>query len=433
MKLKISAYAWVSFAMIVGVMGTALISPLYALYKESWHLQASDISIIYVVYMGGALCGLLFLGRLPDRVGFRPMMQCGLALALLGTFISLVAWDMASLCVGRIIMGVASSMLTTSATVGLSRLSRSGDIQRVAMMTGFLMAFGFGLGPLVGGIIGQWGPAPLVSTYVPTLFLGVLGLAALFRLTLPDYASHQAGLSLNVHDVLPRLTWPGRDTSRAFLLTCCLPFLAFGVFGLYASMAPLFLDQLLPWHGPVVSGTAIALILFASAAVQMMAGRMPTYYCGTAGLISLALSNLTLMLNLWASSAVLFALGVLLTAVGHGLCMLAGMSMVNRLATSGNRSGLLATYLVIGYIGSMIPMMGIGWIADHWGMDVAVNTFCIFVIATAGSAAVFFYRNPHMRPIMDATPNNLTGSITIEPEGTVAASGARDNVDSPRL
>jgi len=45
----------------------------------------------------------------------------------------------------------------------------------------------------------------------------------------------------------------------------------------------------------------------------------------------------------------------------------------------------------------------------------------------------FFYRNPHMRPIMDATPNNLTGSITIEPEGTVAASGARDNVDSPRL
>ena len=42
--------------MIVGVMGTALISPLYALYKEAWQLQASDISLIYVVYMSGALC-----------------------------------------------------------------------------------------------------------------------------------------------------------------------------------------------------------------------------------------------------------------------------------------------------------------------------------------------------------------------------------------
>ncbi len=383
--------------MIVGVMGTALISPLYALYKEAWQLQTSDISLIYVIYMGGALCSLLFLGRLPDRVGFRPMMQWGLALVLVGTAISLIAWNMASLSLGRFIVGVASSMVTTSATLGLSKLSRHGNVQRVAMMTGFLMAFGFGLGPLVGGIIGQWAPAPLVITYVPTLFLGALGLTALCRLKLPDNATSKAGPRLCLRDVLPKLTWPQPSTSRAFVLTCCLPFLAFGVFGLYASMAPLFLDKLLPWHGPVVSGTAIALILFSSAVVQMMAGRMPTHWCGAAGLIALALSNAILMANLWAGSAVLFALGVLFTALGHGMSMLAGMSMVTRLATSGNRSGLLATYLVAGYIGSMVPMMGIGWLADHWGMEVAVRTFCTMVIAIGVPVAVYFQRHPNMR------------------------------------
>ena len=62
MKLNVSPFMWVSFSMIVGVMGTALISPLYALYKEAWQLQASDVSLIYVVYMGGALCSLLFWG-----------------------------------------------------------------------------------------------------------------------------------------------------------------------------------------------------------------------------------------------------------------------------------------------------------------------------------------------------------------------------------
>lgn len=384
--------------MIVGVMGTALISPLYALYKEAWQLQTSDISLIYVVYMGGALCGLLFLGRLPDRVGFRPMMQWGLALSLIGTAISLAAWNMSSLNVGRVIVGVASSMLTTSATVGLSKLSRHGNMQHVAMMTGFLMAFGFGLGPLVGGIIGQWAPSPLVITYIPTLFLGALGLTALCRLKLPDNIKPKAGPRLSLHDILPKLTWPESNTSRAFVLTCCLPFLAFGVFGLYASMAPLFLDKLLPWHGPVVSGTTIALILFASAIVQVLAARLPTHWCGAAGLVSLAASNALLMANLWASSAMLFALGVLLTALGHGMAMLAGMSMINRLATSGNRSGLLATYLVIGYIGSMVPMMGIGWIADHWGIEVAVCTFCTVVIAMAVPVAVFFQRHPRMQP-----------------------------------
>lgn len=383
--------------MIVGVMGTALISPLYALYKEAWQLSASDISLIYVLYMAGALCGLLFLGRMPDRAGFRRVMQLGLVMALLGTLISMVAWNMSSLIVGRVIVGVASSMLTTSATLGLSVLSRPGQMQRVAMVTGFLMAFGFGLGPLVGGVMGQWAPYPLVTTYIPTLVLGCLGLFALMRLQLPAVAQPTNLEPLQWRDVVPKLTWTPQQDSLAFVLTCALPFLAFGVFGLYASMSPLFLDKLVPWHGPVVSGTAIAVILLASACVQMLAGRLPTYVCGGAGLLSLALSNALLMANLWAGSAILFALGVALTAVGHGMSMLAGMSMINRLANPANRSGLLSTYLVIGYIGSMVPMMAIGWIADHWGMNIAVCTFCIFVVLLASCVAFFFSRHPRMR------------------------------------
>src|SRR5690606_10343473 len=99
------------------------------------------------------------------------------------------------------------------------------------------------------------------------------------------------GERLRLRDVTPKLTWPERSSSAPFILTCCLPFLAFGVFGLYASMAPLFLDRLVPWHGPMVSGSAIALILFSSATVQVLAGRVPVHYCGAGGLLALALSN----------------------------------------------------------------------------------------------------------------------------------------------
>jgi len=397
MKFKVSPFVWVSFAMIVGVMGTALISPLYALYKETWQLQASDISLIYVIYMGGALCSLLFLGRLPDRAGFKRVMQAGLLLVLLGTVVSMLAWNMTSLILGRILVGVASSMLTTSATLGLSQLSRPGQMQRVAMITGFLLAFGFGLGPLVGGIMGQWAPYPLVTTYIPTLLLGCIGFYALTRLALPASVQAEKPQPLHWRDALPKLTWPHSSDSKAFLLTSALPFLAFGVFGLYASMSPLFLDKLVPWHGPVVSGTAIAVILLASACVQILAGNVPTHWCGLGGLLSLALSNALLMLNLWAGSATLFALGVALTAIGHGMSMLSGMGMINRIARPDNRSGLLSTYLVIGYIGSMVPMMAIGWIADHWGMNVAVSSFCSFVVVLAVTVAALFFKHPRMR------------------------------------
>ena len=162
-------------------------------------------------------------------------------------------------------------------------------------------------------------------------------------------------------------------------------------------MSPLFLDKLVPWHGPVVSGTAIAVILFASATVQVLAGRMPTQWCGFGGFVGLALSNALLIFNLWASSAVLFVLGVACTAVGHGMSMLSGMSMVNRIARPDNRSGLLSTYLVVGYVGCMLPMMAMGWIADHFGMNVAVCAFCGLVIVLGLVCGVLFLRHPRMR------------------------------------
>lgn len=383
--------------MIVGVMGAALISPLYAIYKSSWQLQASDVSLIYVIYMTGALCSLLFLGRLPDRVGFMPVMKAGMILNLIGTLISLLAWETRGLIVGRFIVGVASSMLTTSSIMGLTKLSRPGQLHRAAMLTGCLLAFGFGLGPLVGAIMGQWAPYPLMTTYIPILALGVVGLVVLIRLEMPAPAMSAGNSALRAQDLLPKLTWPSRIDSMAFVLTCALPFLAYGVFGLFSAMAPLFLENLLPWHGPMVSGTSIAVILFASAAIQIMAGRIPVHLCGFAGLLGLALSMASLMLNFWAGSAIVFAMSVLLTALGHGLSNLAGMNMLNRLATEHNRSGLLSTYFVIGYVGCMLPMMAMGWIADRWGMRVAVYCFCSAVMVLGSWAAVLFLRHPRMR------------------------------------
>ncbi|WP_057638894.1 MFS transporter [Stenotrophomonas ginsengisoli] len=401
MKPKATPYFWVSYAMIVGVMGTALISPLYALYKELWQLKPSDISLLYVIYMGGALAGLLFLGRLPDRTSFLRVMQAGLLLILLGTVMCLLANNLWWLGSGRFLVGIASTLLTTSATKGLALLAPAGSAQRVAMLTGFLMALGFGLGPLTGGIIGQWLPQPLVSAYLPTLVLGLCGWLALRTLALP--ATAQAAMApLQAHDFLPQLTLPTPENRSAFWLTTCLPFMAFAVFGLYAAMSPLFLDKLVPWHGPVVSGSAIALILFVSAIVQVLVGRLPTYRTGTAGLLMLALSNALLMVNLWAGSALLFVAGVLAAAIGHAMCMLAGMSLVPRLSELRTRSGLFSTYLLVGYIGSMLPMLGIGAIADHWGMRAAVTSFCIMVIAICALGAPLFWRHRRIRQASQA-------------------------------
>ena len=396
MKNNWSAFPWVCFAMCVGVMGTALISPLYPLYQEAWQLRTSEISLIYVLYMLGALCGLLFMGRLSDTLGFRTVMLLGLLLGWGGTLLTTLAWDLTSLNVGRFAVGLSSSLIVTSATVGLMQISKGDNAQWVSMMTSFLLAFGFGLGPLTGGVIGQWLPYPLVVTYIPTLVLCLLGIYALRRIKLEPHALPASG-TLGWRTFLPRLTGTSRADAWPFILTCACPFFAFGMFGLYASMSPLFLEKMLPWHGPVVSGTSIGVILLASAGTQLLCARLPVRWCGLLGLLAVVASNALLVLNFKAGSSLIFTLGVCATALGHGLCLLGGISMVNRIASPAQRSGLISTYLVCGYVGSIAPLFGVGWVADHYGLQTAITLFGSSVIILATPLALCFFRHSRMR------------------------------------
>lgn len=396
MNKQWSAFPWVCFAMCVGVMGTALISPLYPLYKEAWSLQTSDVSLIYVIYMLGALAGLLFMGRLSDTLGFRRVMLTGLVLGWLGTLVTMLAWNLPSLNVGRFAVGLSSSLIVTSASVGLVQISRDGASQRISMITSFLLAFGFGLGPLTGGVIGQWFTQPLTTTYVPSLVLGVLAVYTLLKVKLSP-PTNEANAAPSWRTFIPRLAWTARSDSLAFMLTCACPFFAFGVFGLYASMAPLFLAKMLPWHGPVVSGTSIGVILLASASVQLACARMSLRWCGMLGLLSVVLSNAMLVINFSLGSSLVFIVGVCAAASAHGMCLLAGISMVNRIASPAERSGLISTYLVCGYVGSIVPLLVAGWIADHYGLPVAVTSLGLAVMVFATPLALWFFVHPRMR------------------------------------
>ena len=375
-------YLWVCFAMCVGVMGTALASPLYPLYQDLWSLSTGDITVIYVVYMASALCGLLFLGKLSDQYGFMPVLRVSLILVTVGITFSAVAWNFASFSFSRVLIGIASSLIVTSASIGLTRLTRSSDLQRAAATTSLMLAFGFGLGPVIGGLIAQWAPAPLRSSYIPSILMGVLSIYALLTLNVKRLGI-QAGPEIrqpsSLKNWLPSILLPKGALRRPFLIGSFSAFSAFGVFSLFASLAPTFMGMMLPWHGPAISGLSIGVILFLSASFQLMARQWPIRRSIMLGLLSLAVSNILLGINLYTNSITIFAISLLATALGHGLCLLAGMAVVNKVAMPHQRSALTSTYLITGYLGAIAPILGVGWIADAFSLNVALIIFCVFL------------------------------------------------------
>lgn len=386
------SYFWVCVSMCIGVMGTALASPLYPLYQEVWSLSPSNVAQLYIAYMVAALATLMFLGRLSDRYGFMPVLRAGVIFVTLGITLSAVSWNPASFTVSRVMLGLASGMIVPSSSLGLAQLSKGSNSQRVAATISLTLAFGFGLGPLVGGLIAQWTPYPLISAYVPSIALGVLAIYTLFRLKIntPRSLAPTPGW----RQWLPALSLPASPLTRPYLIGSLAAFSAFGMFSMYASLAPSFMDKMVPWHGPAVSGLSIGVILFLSAAFQFAARPWATKRVVIWGLLSLMLANVLLMLNTTTTSPLLFASSVLTTSLGHGLCNLGGITVVNKVAPPHQRSSLLSTYLIIAYLGSILPVLGMGWLADHIGLTQALLVFCVCIGLLTGSLAVLAQRTP---------------------------------------
>lgn len=394
-------YLWVCFAMCVGVMGTALASPLYPLYQEAWNLSAGDITLVYVIYMSSALCGLLFLGKLSDQYGFMPVLRFSITLVTVGISFSAIAWNFTSFNFSRILIGIASSLIVTSASIGLTRLSRSSDLQRAAATTSLMLAFGFGLGPVIGGLIAQWSHAPLRISYIPSIIMGLVSIYALFTLNLESIGINARPVvqtPATLKSWLPSILIPGGNLRQPFLIGSLGAFGSFGVFSLFASLAPTFMATMLPWHGPAISGLSIGVILFLSALFQLIARPWPTRRSIMLGLASLGFSTLLLIVNIYANSVIIFAIGLLITALGHGLCLLSGMSIVQKVALPHQRAALTSTYLITGYLGAIAPILGVGWLADTFGLNVALISFCSMITVLSFVLCYFAKYCPAIEP-----------------------------------
>lgn len=396
--------------MCVGVMGTALASPLYPIYQSTWNLRPSDITQIFVLYMCGVIASLLFLGRLTQRHGFLPILRAGLVVMTSGVALSAIAWNVPVFMVARLLIGLASGMITTSASVGMVQSSPGSDPRRIAALTTVAMTLGFGLGPLLGGVMAQWVPHPLVTAYIPTTLMGVLAIVALFRLPCEPMAR-----PLDEHDpratkdntrplagLLPRLTFPPARGRRQFWLASMGAFCAFGMFSLYSSLAPSFMKELVPWSGPAVSGLSIAMILFLSSAFQFMVRNQKTKIVVLVAGVALALCNLLLMLTVVSGQAELFIMAVIVTAVGHGLANVGGMGVVAKLTQPAERAGLLSSYLMIGYMGTILPIMGVGWLADHVGLNRALIAFCSVMALMNIVICVLVWKTRELLPVTHA-------------------------------
>src|SRR4051794_36995934 len=151
---------------------------LLVAYRDRSGLSVGTVDALVGAYALGLIPALLVLGPVSDRSGRAPVLRGAALVSLAATAVLMVA-DLWALYAGRLLAGVASGAAFAAGSAWVEELSAAdpdvpaGSGARRAAMA---LTAGFGLGPVVAGLLAQWAPAPLVIPYAPHLLvtLGVL-------------------------------------------------------------------------------------------------------------------------------------------------------------------------------------------------------------------------------------------------------------------
>ena len=99
---------------------------------------------------------------------------------LSGVVLMLGSHGLAWLSTGRVLMGVASGAAFSAGSAWVKELSAANAVAGAgARRASIAMTAGFGVGPLIAGVLAQWGPAAYETPYIPQLILAAAALVLL--------------------------------------------------------------------------------------------------------------------------------------------------------------------------------------------------------------------------------------------------------------
>lgn len=351
----------VAAAFVIAV-GFGLISPVLPQFAKSFDVTVAAATVIVSAF---AFFRLLFApagGALVTRLGERPVYLTGLIIVAVSTGASAFAQTYWQLLIFRSLGGIGSTMFTVSAMALLVRMAPPVIRGRVSSLYGSAFLIGGVIGPVIGGLLGEFGMrVPFVvygiALLIAAAFVGVMLRGAHMR---PDPTRAE---------LPPMLVREAREFSayRAAMVSAFAN--GWTNFGVRVAVLPLFAVAIVgeTW----AAGVALAVGAAATALTLQFSGRL----ADTVG------RRLPVMIGLGLSAVGMGAMGlsgglvlilVLSTVVGAGAGLLNPAQQASVADVVGNdRSGgkVLAGYQMCQDAGGIGGPIVVGLVADYAGWD----------------------------------------------------------------
>jgi MFS family permease len=368
------AFPLLAYAFTAIMIGTTLPTPIYALYSANMHFSVLTTTVVFATYAGGVLAALLVMGRWSDVVGRRPMLVGGAVLALASAVVFLAADTVGLLLVGRALSGLSAGVYTGTATAAVIESAPPAWRGRSTAVATIANIGGLGLGPLIAGLLVQYAPYPLQLPFIVHIALTVLAIAGV--LIAPETSERSGRIGFQ------RLSVPA-EVRTVFVTASTAAFAGFAVTGLFTAVAPSFISDVIGIRNHAVAGAIACSIFAASAAAQVLAGRIEARRAVALGCAVLVVGTVIIAAALHLSSLALLLVGAVVAGVGQGVSFSRGLTAVAERTPPDRRAEVSSTYFVVAYVAIALPVVGEGLAAEAWGLRTAGVAFALTVCGLA--------------------------------------------------
>lgn len=362
------------------LVGANLATPLYPLLQDRLAMAPVGISIAFASYVVALVAALLLAGHWSDHIGRRAALVLAIVVGFAGSLVFGGATNLAGLCAGRALQGVAVALATGASSAALRELLPERP-EWASRFTLLASAGGVAAGPVIGGALytlgasqlGGSGPAGSIAApfQIHAAILLVLLVPLWFLKARP--AIHPAAGRRPLAVLAPKRPEVSGSAGTTFWLASGIGFLSFAVFGFCLSLAPGYFAAILGTDSAVVIGAVAGLSLAASALSQLLTVR--GRFVVPAGLVLLAGSVVLMAASAWWSNPLLLIAASITAGLGQGAAFRTAFNdLAGRTAPNRHAQVVSAVYVVT-YLGSALPVIGLGLASAAWGLATAVAAF----------------------------------------------------------
>ena len=336
--------------LLLGVAaGTNVPTPLLLVYRDEIGMSDTALTALFGVYALGLAPALLFAGPAADRWGRRKValpaavLSAAASLAYVGAGESEALLFLVRFVQGAgagATFGIGSAWLVETA---LRSGSGSGGRNTAVMMTG-----GFAIGPSISGVIGEWGPWPLVLPYL--LHAVFLVLAIVVAWPVPETLAGRRD-----RDV-PRV--PAFRPGGLRLALLVIAPLAICVYAFPAGAlggVPILVG--FPFAPVALTGLLAGITLGAGALAAPLHARLGTRTAPASALCGAAGFGLTALAGAVPALVLLSVPASMVLGAGGGLALATGLSRLTSVASEGRLGTVSAAFYICAYIGFGMPLL----------------------------------------------------------------------------